>query len=126
MKSLTAAAGLLALGAMFASPAHAQDLQPGLWSGEMTPPGGDPLPVMFEVGERDGALRIVMMNEDLGPMDLTDEALAGDELTFWWNPGVRVDCTLMRQEDGSLEGICADERRPAGGQGRLTMVPPEA
>jgi hypothetical protein len=126
MKSLTAAAGLLALGAMFASPAHAQDLQAGLWSGEMIPPGGDPLPVHFEVGMRDGALRIVMMNEDLGPMDLTEETLEGDELTFAWNPGVRVECVLTRQEDGHFEGICADDRGAAGGQGRLTMVPPEA
>ncbi|MGD8729423.1 MAG: hypothetical protein PVF90_06940 [Gemmatimonadota bacterium] len=126
MKSLTAAAGLLALGAIFAPPAHGQDLTAGLWSGEMTPPGGDPLPVMFEVGERDGALRIVMMNEDLGPMDLTEEALEGDELTFAWNPGVRVECTLMRQDDGSFDGICADERGANGGEGRLTMIPPEA
>lgn len=126
MKSLTAAAGLLALGAIFASPAHAQDMQPGLWTGEMVPPGGDPLEVMFEVGERDGALRIVMMNSDLGPMDLTEEALEGDELSFAWNPGVRVECTLTRQDNGSFEGICADERGAAGGQGTLTMVPPEA
>ena len=49
-------------------------------------------------------------------------ALDGDELTFWWEPGPRVDCTLLRKEDGSFEGTCTDGG--ADGEGTLTMVPP--
>jgi hypothetical protein len=115
---------LLTLWSVPAQAQEAQDLPFGLWSGTMTPPGGEPLPVMYQVREVAGALAITMSNPDLGPMEFTDEALAGDELTFWWNAGVRVDCTLRRQEDGSFDGSCADPRGTAGGEGAMTMTPP--
>ena len=124
MKRTTTAVLLFALATLLAAPAQAQDIRHGTWTGAMTPPGGEPVPVTLLVGEVDGALTIVMSNPELGPMEFSDEALDGDELTFWWNPGVRVDCTLARQEDGSFEGVCADERGTNGGQGALSMTPP--
>lgn len=124
MKIVTAVAGAVALSALLAAPAHTQELQPGLWRGEMTPPGADPLPVVVQVSQRDGALFLVMSNPDLGPMVFSEPVLNGDELTFWWNVGVRIDCTLARQDDGSFEGPCVDDG-PAAGEGRLTMSPPE-
>jgi hypothetical protein len=81
---------------------------------------------MFRVRAVDGTLTITMSNPDLGPMELNDEAFHGDALTFWWNAGVRVDCALHVQQNGSLEGVCADPRGSGGGEGTMTMVPPEA
>jgi hypothetical protein len=124
MKHLTLAALVVALSALFHAPVLAQDIVHGTWTGAMTPPGGQPVPVTLLVGEVAGALTIVMSNPELGTMDLSDEALDGDELTFWWNPGTRVDCTLSRQNDGSFEGPCADDRGSSGGQGALRMSPP--
>lgn len=53
----------------------------------------------------------------------TEIVLDGDELTFWWVADVHVDCRLLRDEDGSFEGVCTDGSG-ADGEGRLTMVPP--
>jgi hypothetical protein len=126
MNRTTAAAAVLAALATFAgSPAGAQELERGLWTGAITPPGApESIPVMFIVTDRDGALSILMSNPERGPMEFTDEALEGDELTFWWNTGVRVDCALTRQEDGSFTGPCADVDGVSG-EGTITMTPPE-
>lgn len=127
MTRVTTTLGLLALClAVPSSAIRAQDIEHGLWSGAMTPPGAEPVPVMFQVGDFQGELRIVMSNPQLGPMELNDEVLEGDELTFWWNPGTRVECALHRQDDGSFEGVCADERGADGGEGAVRMTPPGA
>jgi len=123
MKRTAPALGALILLALcIVSPAGAQELQPGTWTGVMSPPGGEGIPVTFAVGMTDGALSIVMDNAQLGEMPFTDAQLAGDELTFWWEPGTRVDCTLVRQEDRSFEGTCS----AGNGDGTITMVPPSA
>lgn len=124
MKHMAPSAAAVALAFLIGAPLQAQDIQHGTWSGSMTPPGGEPVAVTLLVGVAQGALTIVMSNPELGPMEFTDEALVGDELTFWWNPGVRVDCALQRQGDGSFDGVCADPRGLEGGQGALTMSPP--
>ena len=125
MKQLAPAAMVVAFSVLVSVPVEAQGIAHGTWSGAMTPPGGQPVPVTLLVGEVAGALTIVMSNPELGPMEFSDEVLDGDELSFWWNPGTRVDCTLMRQDDGSFEGPCADERGSSGGQGALRMSPPD-
>lgn len=127
MQRWTTVLGVLVLGAtLLATPAHAQDLEHGTWMGTMTPPGGQAIPVTFEVGETGGDLSIVMKHETLPDMAFTDERLAGDELTFWWEPGTRVDCALTRQADGSFEGVCVDDRGADGGEGPIAMSPPSA
>jgi hypothetical protein len=109
---------------VYASPASAQEIQHGGWTGTMTPPGGEPITVTYEVGEIDGALAIVMralMVQEIIPFN--DVRVEGEALTFWWEPGIRVDCRLVRTASGSYEGPCSDGTadRPAGA---LTMVPP--
>lgn len=117
-KALGFGAVLLALS--WASSAGAQELEPGTWTGTLSPPGGEGVPVTFAVGLTDGALSIVMNNVQLGDMPFSDERLDGEELTFWWEPGTRVDCTLLRQGDRSFEGTCS----AGNGDGSITMVPP--
>jgi hypothetical protein len=89
----------------------------------MTPPGGQPFTVSYEVGELDGRLAIVMRSvivQEVIPFH--DVRLQGEELTFWWEPGTRVDCRLARTSAGSYEGPCTDGGDR--GAGSLTMVPP--
>jgi len=50
-----------------------------------------------------------------------DVELKDNTLSFWWDPGVRVECALARKEDGSFAGDCSDSN---GETGHLTMVPP--
>ena len=116
-------AAFLALGA--AAPAAAQELPSGTWTGTLAPPGASGIPVTFDVGETGGALSIVMRSAQVeGDMPFQDVRLEGSELTFWWNPGVRVNCTLARTPTGGYEGPCAGVGGPEGA-GRITMVPPD-
>tara|TARA_B100001245_G_C22592456_1_gene293911 strand:- start:127 stop:486 length:360 start_codon:yes stop_codon:yes gene_type:complete len=105
-------------------PVGAQELEQGTWTGTLTPPPGGEVPVTFEVGGTDGALSIVMTAPLVEPpMVFNDVKLDGDELTFWWAPDIRLDCRLLRKEDGSFEGPCSDGSGPAG-EGILKMLPP--
>ncbi len=126
MKS-TVGLGIFTLLAMLVTtPVGAQELERGTWTGTMTPPPGGDIAVMFEVGETDGALSIVMSAPLVQPpMVFRDVKLDGDELTFWWTPDIRLDCTLLRKDDGSFEGICTDGTGPDG-EGILKMLPPSA
>lgn len=113
---------LLALGS--AAPAGAQALAQGTWTGTMAPPGGEAIPVNFEVSESGGALSIAMMAVQVeGEMPFRDIQLTGQTLTFWWEVGVRVDCSLTRTQAGGFEGTCSDGTGDRG-EGTLTMVPP--
>ena len=117
------AAGFL-LATAGAAPARAQELAQGTWTGTMTPPGGQPLSVVYEVGVLDGALVVAMRSILVQEViRFQDVQVKEDELTFWWEPGVRVDCTLQRTDAGSYEGTCAGASGPTG-TARMTMVPP--
>jgi hypothetical protein len=122
-------AATLAAAAVFATvaapPTAAQQppIPYGGWTGTMTPPGGQPITVTYEVGELDGVLAIVMralMVQEIIPFN--DIRVEADALVFWWNPGVRVDCRLERTSDGSYAGPCT--AGGTGAAGALTMVPP--
>ena len=105
-------------------PVGAQELEQGTWTGTLTPPPGGEVPVTFEVGGTDGVLSIVMSAPMVEPpMVFNDVKLDGDELTFWWAPDIRLDCRLLRREDGIFEGPCSDGSGPAG-DGILKMLPP--
>jgi hypothetical protein len=124
MKRTAVAFGIVALITMWAAtPTRAQELELGTWTGVLTPPGGEGVPVTFEVGDVDGVLSIVMNNPQLGDISFNEARLEGGELTFWWLPGTRVDCSLLLRGDRSFEGICKDDRG-ADGEGRLMMMPP--
>ena len=125
MKRTAAGLGVVALLALgSATPASAQALPQGTWTGTMSPPGGEAIPVNFEVSESGGALSIAMMAVQVeGEMPFRDIRLDGPTLTFWWEVGVRVDCSLTRTEVGGFAGTCTDGTGDRG-EGTLTMVPP--
>ena len=125
MKRTGAGFGIVALLTMWVTtPVAAQELERGTWTGTMSPPGSPSVAVTYEVSETDGALSIVMSVPEVGQsMAFSDVKLNEDELTFWWEPGTPVDCTLLRKEDGRFEGICTEGTGPDG-EGTLTMLPP--
>ncbi len=115
-------ATLLAMGVT--TPVDAQEMERGTWTGTMSPARAPSIAVTYEVGEIDGALSIVLSAPESGRSTaFSDVKLSGDELTFWLEPGTRFDCTLLRKEDGSFEGICTDGSGPDG-EGTLRMLPP--
>ena len=125
MKRTASALGTLTLLAL-AGPAvaNAQELPHGTWTGTLAPPGGEPIPVTYEVGAAEGALSVVMRSAMIaGEMPFRDVRLDGSELTFWWEPGIRVDCALTRNAQGGFDGTCSDGI-PEAGAGVITMVPP--
>ena len=123
MRWTATALGIVTLLAMSVTPPiGAQELTSGTWTGTMSPPGGGSLAVSYEVDVSDGALSIVMSANGQS-LSLNEVALDGDALTFWWEPGTRVNCRLLRREDGSFAGTCS-EGTGADGEGTLTMVPP--
>ena len=112
MKKAFAALAAVSMTLLAALPASAQQLTPGVWTGTITLPGDRPFTVTYEVGRVDGALAIAMTSILVQEVvRFQDVELSGDELTFWWEPGLRVDCTLTRTEGGGFEGPCT----PGGG-----------
>lgn len=122
MKKITVAVATLALATLGAAPARAQELTLGNWTGSLTPPGAQPVPVSYTVGRADGKLSIVMSEELNGEMPFQDVAYDGAVLVFWWDVGVRIDCALRWNDAGSLQGACSDGR--PDGQGAMLMTPP--
>ena len=117
---LLVAAGL-ALGA--AAPLQAQALTPGTWTGTMSNPVGGSVDVTFDVAGMPDAPTISMSVSMLPePIAFNDIRLEGETMTFWWEPGVRVDCALTRDAAGGYAGTCSDGS--GSGDGRMTMVPP--
>ncbi len=121
--TLAAAAVLAALAHAPAAAQQQPSIPYGGWTGTMTPPGGQPITVTYEVGELDGVLAIVMralLVQEIIPFN--DIRVEADALVFWWNPGIRVDCRLDRMSNGSYAGPCT--AGGTGAAGALTMVPP--
>lgn len=124
MKKSTTAIAALAAATLVAAPANAQEMALGTWTGTMTPPGASPVPVSYEVSRAGDALAIVMTSVQVeGEMPFQDVMFDGQVLVFWWDPGVRVDCALRWNDEGSLQGTCTDGRADDA-QGAMVMTPP--
>ncbi len=120
---LLIAAGLT-LAAMAPRQVEAQGLTPGTWTGSLSNPVGGTAAVTFDVAGTAEAPTVHMSVSMLPePIPFNDIRLDGQTMTFWWEPGVRVDCTLTRDAAGGYAGTCSDGS--GSGEGRLTMVPPD-
>ena len=119
-------ASMLLLG-VFAAPASAQDLQRGAWTGSITQPDGRSFDVGFEVSGEPGDLAIELIppedsrTEDDERFLFKDVELTEDRLTFVWDVGVGLACSLERRPGGAWAGTCTDERGQDGG---IVMIPP--
>ena len=115
---LSAALPLLA-----ASAAQAQKLEPGKWTGTITPPGEQPaVEVTYDVTVNGDSLSMTINAGEHGSFPASGMKLAAGKLTFAFTPGPPVDCTLTRQDDGAYSGTCKD---PQGGIATLVMNPPK-
>ena len=99
----------------------AQSLATGSWTGSATGPGGNPMALTFEVSTAGDSIAILIKTPDRGDYPVTNVKLAGEALTFTFQPGPTVNCKLIRQTDGSYLGECADE---ADMRATMEMKPP--
>ena len=114
---LSAGLPLLAL-----APAEAQKLEPGKWTGRVTPPGEQlAVEVTYDVTIKGDTIGITFNAGEHGSFALSEVKLNDQTLTFWFMPGPRVECTLTRREDGVFQGSCSDSE---GGNASMVMVPP--
>jgi hypothetical protein len=116
----------LALSAQTPTPAApaSEKLEVGKWTGSVTPPGGQPLALVFDVTAPGDTMKIDLLITDMGAtFPLTAIKLEGKKLTFGFLAGdTDVKCTLEKKDDGSFAGPCADA---SGEGGPMTMTPPK-
>jgi len=114
-------AALLLLAA--AAPSNAQELTTGTWSGTIAPPNTEAIPLQLEVSGAGPALSVLVTSVLIqGAIPLNDIRVDGTSVSFWWDLGVRVECTLTRDAGGGYAGPCS--AGDADENGRMTMVPP--
>ena len=112
--------GALALGTP--SMLAAQKMQPGTWTGTITPPRGQSVSVTFDVGVAGDTTKITVKGTPAGDLPFANVRVASDRVTFEFTPGTPVKCTLMLQEGGGYKGDCLDGN---GEKGVIEMLPPK-
>lgn len=121
----TIAAVTVSLAVLFASPAAAQDLASGTWTGSITQPDGTSFDVGFEVSGEGSDLSIELIppadsgEDQTFPFD--DIVVTAEQLTFTWDMGVQIMCILDSRPGDSWAGTCTDDR---GEEGGMVMIPP--
>jgi hypothetical protein len=118
--------GLILAAAILAVPAAgaAQKLEPGTWSGTVTPPDEPTVQVTNVVKVSGDTTSIQLHAGEHGTFLFNEVKIVSDKLTFHWCPGGggRLNCTLTRRADAAWAGSCLD---PEGRAGQLVMVPPK-
>jgi hypothetical protein len=115
---LTLAAAILAVPRV----AAAQKLEPGTWTGTVTPPNDPAVEVKFVVKVSGDTTSIQLNAGEHGTFDFRDIKVSAGKLTFRWSPGPTLDCTLNRRADAAWAGTCVDAQ---GETGQLVMIPPK-
>ena len=120
MKWKTLAVLLLAV----AAPAlcSAQTIKAGTWTGSVTPPDGGLTVVTYDVTVIGDSLGVVIHAGEHGDFTVRNGHYAEGKITFAFEPGITVRCTLARGEDGNFAGECLAED---GSVAQMTMVPPK-
>jgi hypothetical protein len=122
------AAGLVFLGAALTGPGRASAqqvhvLQPGTWTGALTPPGAAAVRLTFDVNVSQDTTSVSMGVPERGDTLSLDEVRVHEgKLTFGFALGSQtVACELVEAEDRTWAGTCTDgSAAPA----RIVMVPP--
>jgi hypothetical protein len=104
------------------TPTQAQKLEPGKWTGTVSPPGEQATEVTYDVTMNGDSISITVNAAEHGSFSFSDVKLNDKTLTFWFAPGPRVECTLTRREDGAFAGQCVDSD---GGNASMVMIPPK-
>jgi len=98
-----------------------QEIQSGTWAGVLVPAGDTAADVQFQVASEDDAISITMVIPGFGELPLDDVTLEDETLSFSFDIGLVVRCSLARTDDGGFEGTCTGDD---GNSGRVTMTPP--
>ncbi len=101
-------------------PAHAQDLTPGTWSGDLKLTAGGQFKVEFTVRGSGDQTQATMNAVDGPASPVTDLQLSGGDIAFRW---VSFACSLTRVDDSELRGNCETED---GSTGLLSLTAPES
>ena len=118
LKRLVLYFGILVIGN---SRLDAQSLPVGTWTGSVAPTGEPPLPLTFEVGSTGDSISILIRSGGRGDFLVSEAKLTGDTLTFSFQPGPMVHCTLVKRADASYGGECAGEDDL---RAEMVMTPP--
>jgi len=110
------------LAAQEEAPEDVQEMESGTWAGILVPAGDAAADVQFEVASGDHAISITMIIPGFGELPLDDVTLEGETLSFSFDIGLVVKCSLARGDEGGFEGTCSSDD---GNSGQLTMTPPE-
>jgi hypothetical protein len=97
----------------FASAASAQQptpprLEVGAWTGQVTPPDGGTVNVIYDIKYAGDTLKISINAGEHGTFETTDVKLEVDKLSFKFAPGVAVACVLDKKES-IYAGSCIAE-----------------
>lgn len=117
-----AAAALLTISTGAAAQQAVQaKLEVGQWTGQVTPPDGQTVGVLYDVAYAGDTLKITIKAAEHGTFVTTDVKLEADKLSFKFSPGVSVSCVLTRKET-SYSGTCTDD---SGGTATIDLSPPK-
>ena len=122
MKKLAMVLGALLPLALIPAMASAQKIEAGKWTGNVIAPDGDTVQVTYDVALKGDTIGITVTAGEHGSFNFNDVKLVDKALTFWFQPGPRVDCSLARREDGAFAGACKDSE---GGTASMVMMPPK-
>jgi hypothetical protein len=114
---------LLVLG-LIAAPVvcSAQSLKAGTWTGSVIAPEGDETPVTYDVSVKGDSLGIMIHAGEHGDFAAEGGYHSAGKITFVFTPGIRVTCTLTKNEAGEFNGPCVGDD---GATGQMKMVPPK-
>ncbi len=95
--------GILGIAFILATPASAQTLTAGKWTGTLNLSSGPTIKVEFTVQGEGDAMQIVMNAVDGPPQPVSDLELSDKEMSFTWGA---FTCSLERKNDSKYEGDC--------------------
>jgi glyoxylase-like metal-dependent hydrolase (beta-lactamase superfamily II) len=94
-------------------------LRTGKWSGTLTLPDGTVMKPMFDIAVSAGAMTIDI-SADGRTIPAADIKSDGTNLSFRFQPGPMIPCTLKKREDGAYAGTCSF----GATDGPIVLLPP--
>ena len=119
--AVTAVALLAISSAASAQQAAVPKLEVGEWTGQVTPPDGQTVNVIYDVAYAGDTLKITIKAAEHGTFETTDVKLEADKLSFKFSPGITVSCVLNKKE-AAYVGSCTDD---GGGVATMDLSPPK-
>ncbi len=95
--------GILGVALGLATPATAQNVKEGTWTGTLDLMNGPEIQVEFTVEGKGDSLQIVMKAIDGPPQPVTDVELSDKAMSFTWGA---FTCSLELKDDSKYDGEC--------------------